>query len=285
MKNQKFNILFFIAILFTMQACLPEALPSDVEQAESKLVISSQVIPNNFMVITVSRSFSALEGNNSQTDIDQYLVQNALVVLSYNGITDTLRKIENTPGVYFSTFKLEDENQQFNLYVYDSLSGNSVTSTSKMLERVDLETIEISAKPTESLLDTIYELNATFTDIDSENWYVLNVINTDKVGESSVFSLEGESTTYTMLISDKLYDTQKIEVSEEIIGFEMPDTALVMFSNISEDYFRYLDARKRGGSILASLTGEPVNHPSNVVGGYGFFNTHNPSIRQVIIKK
>ena len=76
----------------------------------------------------------------------------------------------------------------------------------------------------------------------------------------------------------------EIEIKAEIIGFELKDTAVVMFSNISEEYFRFLDARARGGNIISSVTGEPINHPTNVQGGYGYFNTHNPSIRQVVIK-
>ncbi|MFY0673031.1 MAG: DUF4249 family protein [Bacteroidia bacterium] len=284
MKIQ-FQILLVLFISFTLASCLPEALPTDVEQAESKLVISSQIIPNNIMVITVSRSFSALEGNQNQDDIDQYLVKNAIVVMTYNGTTDTFLSREDAPGLYFSTFRLEKENEQFNLSVFDPKTNETVTSTSTMLPRINLETVQIEAKPTQSLLDTVYNLTASFTDASINNWYVLNIINPNEVGNESVFSLDGQTTTYSILVSDKLYNTNRIEIQEEIVGYNMPDTALVMFSNISEDYFRYLDARRRGGSILASLTGEPVNHPSNVVGGYGYFNTHNPSLIQVIVKK
>lgn len=292
MRKETLKYLLSIIIssaLFT--SCLPEALESDVPQAESKLVISSQVIPNNFMIITVTRSFSALEGSYGQSldenDLEQYLVKNALVVLTYANRVDTLFSSPDAPGVYLSVFRLEEKNQEFDLYVYDSLSKQSVTSHATMLQKIELEQAIIKAKETETIFDTIYELDVEFTDPVEDNWYVLNVINPKAVqaGITDVFGLSGNSSTYTLLISDKLYNTENIAVSTEIIGFEMPDTAIVMLANISEDYFRYLDARQRGGSILSSLTGEPVNHPSNVQNGYGFFNTYNPVFKQVIIKK
>ncbi|MBI1183322.1 DUF4249 family protein [bacterium] len=284
------KLLSFILIIYLAVACLPEPLEIDVPQAESKLVISSQVVPNNNIVIAVSRSFSALEGKgNKQSDadgLDKYLIEHALVVLSYAHISDTLSTSPATPGVYFSKLKPEEPNELFSLFVHDSISGQEVTSQSTMLDKVSMQSVVLTAKPTESVLDTVYNLSVRFEDPAGENWYALNIINPKKLGKTNdIFAVSGSEVSYTLLISDKIYNSKQINFEAEIMGFQIPDTAVVMLSNISESYFRYLDARKRGGSILASITGEPVNHPSNVQNGYGYFNTYNPSIQQVIVSK
>ncbi|MGB0430421.1 MAG: DUF4249 family protein [Bacteroidia bacterium] len=277
----------FSVISLFLTSCLPEPLEITVPQAESKLVVSSQVIPGNFIAITVSRSFSALEGSYGQgldsNDIEKFLVKDAIVVLSYANRVDTLISNDNTPGVYFSLLRLEEENENFDLYVYDPKTETSVTANSKMLNRVEVETAAIKARATGTIIDTIYDLNYTFNDPAGDNWYVVNIFNPNNLQDQ--FSFGEDNSVYTQLISDKLYNTSTIEINTEIIDFNFTDTMVFMFSNISEDYFRFLDARQRGGNIISSITGEPINHPTNIQGGYGFFNSHNPSLRQIVIKK
>jgi len=285
----KIKFIYILPALFiALWSCLPEPLETEVEQAESKLVISSQVIPGNFILITVSRSFSALEGSYGvdldEDDLDQFLVKNARVVLNYANRTDTLFTTPDAPGVYLSLLRLEDENESFELHVYDSLTKESVTASSTMLNRVSLNSAEIKREPIEAFDDTLHKLNLIFTDPPEDNWYVLNVFDPGAIGQSDFSFGNNEGSVYTQLITDKAYEGSEIEIKAEIIGFELKDTAVVMFSNISEEYFRFLDARARGGNIISSVTGEPINHPTNVQGGYGYFNTHNPSIRQVVIK-
>lgn len=286
---RRISLLFVLASI-AFVSCLPENLETDVEDAESKLVVSSQIIPNNIMVVTVTRSFSALEGSFGsdidEEDLDKFLVKNALVVLSYGDRSDTLFTNEDAPGVYFSLFELQGEGQEFDLFVYDSTQQESVTSHSTMLPRVDIDAISIQRMETN--LDVVHHLKYSFTDPEEkENWYVLNIFNPDSIdgGLGENFSFEGDNSVYSALISDQLYENSNITVTDEIIGFDFGDTVAVMLSNISEDYFRFLNARKRGGNIVSSLTGEPINHPTNIEGGYGYFNTHNPSITQAIVEK
>lgn len=282
-----YPIYLFLALL-ALSSCLPEAIETDIEQAESKLVVSSQVIPGNFMLVTVSRSFSALEGSYGaeldQEDLEQFLVREAVVVLSYADRVDTLFSSDDAPGVYVSRLRLQEANQSFDLYVYDPTTKESVTAKSTMLDRVELETVEGTFSPTPVLDDTLYSFKSTFIDPPGDNWYVVNIFDPDNLTEAD-FSFTGNDNIYTQLISDKSYNTERIEFTSELLGFDLKDTATVMFSNISEEYFRFLDARQRGGSIIASVTGEPINHPTNVQGGYGFFNTHNPSLLEVEIKE
>jgi hypothetical protein len=59
----------------------------------------------------------------------------------------------------------------------------------------------------------------------------------------------------------------------------------VALSNIPKGYYEYLAAYKRSGNLLSQLTGEPVNLPTNVQGGYGYFALTKPSIKTVILQE
>jgi hypothetical protein len=74
---------------------------------------------------------------------------------------------------------------------------------------------------------------------------------------------------------DGVYTNQSIFSSDEM---SMTDTIAGAVSNISEDYFKFLDLRKRGGNIFSELVSEPISYPTNIKNGYGFFNTHYPDI-------
>ena len=275
------------ALLLLLTSCLPEPIETEIEQAESKIVVSSQVIPGNFMLVTVSRSFSALEGSYGsdldQEDLDQFLVKDAIVVLSYADRVDTLVNSPDAPGVYASLLRLEEANQSFELYVYDPKTKESVTARSTMLDRVNLETVTATTSIAPLIDDTIYTMKYSFTDPPEDNWYVVNVFDPNNLQVNFNFLGNENDQVYTQLVSDKSYDGSTIEFSSEIIGYDFNDTVTVMFSNISESYFRFLDARQRGVGIISSVTGEPINHPTNVQGGYGYFNTHNPSLTQVVL--
>ena len=59
----------------------------------------------------------------------------------------------------------------------------------------------------------------------------------------------------------------------------LPTDSLVMtLSNINEDYFNFLSLRKRSQNLFTEIVNEPINYPTNVENGLGFFNTHFPDI-------
>ena len=69
-------------------------------------------------------------------------------------------------------------------------------------------------------------------------------------------------------------------LSEKIVfdGLKHDDSIAVTLSNISKNYYNYLVLRNESGSLYNQLNLEPLNYPTNVVNGYGFFNAHIPDI-------
>ena len=68
----------------------------------------------------------------------------------------------------------------------------------------------------------------------------------------------------------------KIDIELELAG--ATDSVAIALSNISESYYEFLKKREKGGNVFTELTNEPINYPSNVKGGFGFFNTHFPDV-------
>ena len=53
------------------------------------------------------------------------------------------------------------------------------------------------------------------------------------------------------------------------------DTIDVEIAKIDGGYYKYLDAYIKTGYLVNQLTGEPVNLPSNMSNGYGYFTMHS----------
>lgn len=267
--------------------CLPEPLPIALEQAETRLVIASQVVPGEIMIVTVSKSFGALtfseeDGDPGDELLDQVLVESAEVTVSYDGIVDTLFAVEGLPGFYFSVETPQILNTTYRLDVFDPETGLVVSADAEMLEFVPLDAVTATFESTDFFDETT--LNYTFTDpAGVSNWYMLNVFELDDLDGSGnmIFSTTGSAVS-TTLITDQSFNTSEISGSIELFEFD-DDSLVVSFSNISEEYFDYLTLREQGGDLLTSLLNEPINYPSNVRNGYGYFLTHYPDVQVVAV--
>lgn len=274
--------------IISILSCIPEEVLIEVTPAEPQIVISSQILPGDIMVVFVTRSFSALEGNeNTLSDdfLDKIVVENADVTLTFNGQTETLDPIEDVSGIYVSDIGLNFGDSKIRLDVTDPQTGQQVHATTMALPRITPDSVAFLEEIVGN--DTTHSIYYSFTDPPAtDNWFVLNTFDprgfVDGVSNNPLSFLGGDNGTfYEELISDQQFDEP---VFEKTIKLENPiqsDTIAFLFSNISEGYFRFLDSRQRTGGIISSATSEPINHPTNVVGGLGYFNAQNPSIKIV----
>ena len=279
--------LIFVLICFYLASCTPKPLDIDLPQAEQKLVVSSQIIPGSLMVITVSRSLSAKgfnidEEELTQDILNQLLVDSGIVTIDYNGITDTLYRNPGFPGVFVSVGTPQILNTNYNLYVKDYNTGMSVRSSAFMLPQVNLDTA-FAKIDTTGLISTT-KVTYSFDDPQGEkNWYMINFYGPGNSNSNSggVDILENEDILKeTILLKDINFSSSSVTASHTLTAWDQ-DTVYVAISNISEGYYNYLNARIRSGGLFTSVSREPVNHPTNVIGGYGFFTTHIPSLRVV----
>ena len=65
--------------------------------------------------------------------------------------------------------------------------------------------------------------------------------------------------------------------------YQPGDTIAVSLSNISQAYYDFMKLRMDNRFSLVEFMSEPVDYPSNVVGGRGYFNLYVPDVRIFIL--
>lgn len=290
-KPSKLVTLFIIALLpFYFFSCIPKPIDIKIDAPKPKLVVSSQVIPGFTMIVALTKSFSALSqtahSNTSNNYIDSIVTKNAFITINHSGVTDTLFML--MPGVYASTDTLIDNYGVYNLYAKDWASGLEVRATTTLLPPVKFDTIIPSV---EKGNDTLVGVKYTFTDIPGiENYYVVSyfVKQASKSGTIDVnnyFNRGSNQLSGLDIFSDKTFgDGTAFTFSRTFSGIKATDTAAVVISNISKGYYEFLSAYQRAGGWFNQLSGEPINYPTNIEGGYGYFNAYYSDYRIVYLK-
>ncbi|MDW3195290.1 MAG: DUF4249 family protein [Cytophagales bacterium] len=288
---------YFIGIFFLWQACAPEDVFIDVSPAPSQIAVSSQMLGDNVLLVTLSRSFSALNPNTledlEEDFIGELLVDSAFVTVNSQGFLDTLFEIG--PGLFVGELSQATEGADYHLNVFDSTTSVTIRASTQLQQQIALDTAFL-----ECIIegeDTTYIAHYQFQDPPEENWFITQatsfsglsfeeLFNAEIVGDSIVFENDsvpdlftGEDNAtllYTRLLADITF--RDSAVRNTVTLPEQPgDTILFSLTHVSEGYFRYLDAQQRNGGVLASIGSEPINFPSNVENGLGYFAMNQPS--------
>jgi hypothetical protein len=295
------NKIFFTSIglvtLVLMFAQCTKPLSISVPQAPTKLSISSQVIPDNTVLVSVTKSFTSLYDNTKDTSAFGFdiFVAHALVTIKYNGIIDTLDKL--VEGVYASTEITLAANNTYELYVYDSLTKESVTAVTTMQPPISLDSIgKVSFIDTiggGGKLDTTVGISFSLTDGPSaEDYYLISLTKTSSTNlqiplPGKLVNSLNQGSSFALFTDDDVENGKINKVIKQ--NFEFPfsknDTMLVMASRIDRPYFNYLTALKRKGNFLNQIVGEPINVNGNIVNGYGYFSAVIPDIRIIDLTK
>ena len=288
------NVILYILLIITVYGCVPKPIDIDVKTIEPKLVLSSQIIPNRIMIVSLTRSFSALDGKGIEdtdslsTDfMDKLLVKNAVVAVSYLGRTDTLYMIQ--PGIYASINVLQYNFGDYSIHARDALNGQEIFATTQLIPKVQFDTIYPSILKNPG--DTVVNIHFTFSDNpSSEDYYVINYIrkttDTSNLDINQAFKIGSNSVlTQFELFDDNSFTNNVYNVKKKLDEVRARDSLAVMLSHISKGYYEFLNAYKKSGSIINQLTGEPITYPTNVINGYGYFNAYYPSIKYFDLKK
>lgn len=280
--------LMLVVIALALTSCRPDPIDIDVAPAEEKLVIASQIIPNNIMVVGLTRSFSALDAGGQEDTLqddflNRILVENATVTVTHPGGIDTLYMV--TPGIYASITVLLTNYGTYTIHAKDPLTGQEVTATTELLPAIEFDSIQpyISIDPatTDSAAFIHYEL----TDFpNEENYFVACYYR--KSQDTSAFDLNNyfsqgtnELSSFDLITEQEFDENGKLVRNQQLYGVDINDTIACTVSHITKGYYEFLSAYKRSSSLFNQLSGEPINYPTNVEGGYGYFNTHFPDIR------
>lgn len=273
-------------MLFIIQGCVPEGIDINVKPSEPRIAVASQIIPQSFIFVTLTKSFSPLEplatgGAVDSTAFNKFLVTNAFVTVSYNNQIDTLHML--TPGIYISTTILLANYNTYTLNVIEPNSGLQTSAVTTMLPQVQFDTVYpvIIKNPTDTVVKIKYVLR---DNPNEENFYVVNYIlkQPSKGANLDISSYFSKGSNKILSTFDLLNDasfTDNLLTKESILKVGSTDSIAVEIANISKGYYEFLTAFKRTGNILNALETEPIHFPSNVQNGYGYFNAYYPNSR------
>lgn len=274
----------WIAVVAVMSACLPDPLPVDgIPKLEQKIVVSSQMIPGQAVAVLLTKSVGALDASDDSDPeelINQIMITDAQVTLVGGGVTYPLTYLNL--GVYGAVAVPLVAGQSYTLHV-NSPSAGKVTATTIVKPLITFQAIETGIYIIGR--DTLAEVNYTISDPRGKNWYMVNAQHI----ESQDF--ENGSRLLNPWITTKLLDDAGFEGGVKQENFrvlfdevKVGDTLAVMLSNINEDYYDYMKVREDSRFSTASFLGEPINYPTNVEGGLGFFNLYVPDVRLFILQ-
>jgi hypothetical protein len=274
-------------------ACKPDPLSISIEQPSPKLVISSGlssvrdtlanfVFADSALVVSVSRTLGALSGASAGASdsalVFGQLVQRARVVLLGNGRADTLQPLGN--GAYYLPQPPLRVETPYTLLVYDSATQLTCQATTYYLPRMQFDYLRpvVHRTPTDTTVTLDYQL----TDRPGRNFYLvqynpLSTVSTttepDARNVSSLFETLRNGQRLRLL-TDNDFRNGRFTVTGEQLQVGGRDTVLVGLAQISEEYYRFLQAYRKAGKLFNQLSGEPITFPTNVQNGYGFFGLH-----------
>jgi len=131
--------------------------------------------------------------------------------------------------------------------------------------------------------DTLAQITYQLSDPVGQNWYMLNVqqIERDEVLDDLL-----NPRAFTRLMDDQNFNGRVHKETFRVFprDFIPGDTIAVLLSNISKDYYDFIDLRLDNRFSFVEYLGEPVNYPSNVKGGKGFFNLYIPDVKLFVLE-
>lgn len=265
-----------ISILF--YSCLPDPLEVEgVPKIKSQIVVSSQILTDRSLVVMLTKSFGALDASDDsdpQELLNQIAINDATVLITGPQGTDTLYFISS--GIYGGISNQLAGGESYTLQVSSPSMGEVKASTTvKPQVRFDQIEAELFFNGFD---DTLAQITYRFQDLPGRNYYMLNV---QRFRQNNLEEQLLNPRAFIRLLADETFDEELYAEDFRVFptDFSNGDTVAVYLSNISEEYYRFIKLRVDNRFSFVEFLGEPINYPSNVEGGKGFFNLYLPDIR------
>ncbi len=255
------RLLIFSFAIITFAACnLEKEIELDLPEFESELVVECYLEPGKPYRLNLFKTVSYYAPAG---DIFNSLITNAQVMITHNGVTDTLQ-----PGIFANldnfytygsgTIVPADYDNEFFLEVIDS-TGKSITASTKIMPPVRLDSIQTEPLTTE---EGLIVLTYAPDNPNEANFYRRMQYRTDAERTDS-------------LKTDFVVDDELTSNGQLVLGgppvFVSGDTMIVQLLQITEAFYDYVESRER----LESSNGNPFGQPgvllSNIDGGLGIF--------------
>jgi hypothetical protein len=278
------TVLIPLAIVVLISGCIPEPLEvKDVPTVKPQIVVSTQILPGPSILVLLTKTVGALDASDDSDPealLQQISVNDAFVTITGPSGTDTLLFLQN--GLYGGVAIPFQENEVYSLKI-ESESLGTVTAETTVQPLITFEEIEAELYYN-GFNDTLAQITYSLQDPAEKNWYMINVQEVERVD-----ALENalNPRAFTKLMADDAFNNQQFSEQFRVFprDYEPGDTIAVSLSNISEDYYRFMKLRIDNRFSFVEFLGEPVNYPTNVQGGKGFFNLYIPDVRFFVLEE
>ena len=275
---------FFTCIIpILLSGCLPEPLDVDgLPVVKPEIVVSSQIISDQSILVLLTKTFGALDASDDSDPeelIKQIAVNDAVVTITGPGGIYELEALQN--GLYGGVPIPFEVGEQYTLHASSELLGEvSATTTVKPVVSFDDIKAELIYNGYD---DTLAQITYRIQDPPDRNWYMLNV---QEVERADVIDNLINPRAFTRVLQDSEFNGQMYQETFRVFprDFIPGDTIAVSLSNISKEYYDFISLRLDNRYSFVEYLSEPVNYPSNVTGGRGFFNLYIPDLKIFVLE-
>lgn len=264
--------------VLALSSCFPDPLEvTSVPRAPVHLVVSSQIVPDQSLLVLLTKSFGALDAHDDSDPailLQQIAVNDAVVTVKGPSSIDTLEFLGN--GAYGGITIPFEEGEMYSLHVNSAELGE-VSAATEVKSRVDFAHVEAELFYN-GYNDTLAQITYTFADSPGRNYYMINVQEVER--EDAIENLLNPR-AFTVLLADDEFDGKSYGERFRVFprDYEPGDSIAVSLANISGEYYEFMKLRMDNRYSFVEFISEPVNYPSNVVGGKGYFNLYLPDVR------
>lgn len=265
-------------------SCLPDPLEvKNIPTVKPEIVVSSQIIPEQGLVVLLTKTIGALDASNDSDPeelLDQISIRDAVVTILGPDGEYTLDSLGR--GLYGGIQIPFAVGQQYTLKVR-SIKLGEIEATTSVLPQIQFDFVDAELYYN-GFNDTLAQITYAIEDPEYQNFYMVNVQEVER--EDAIENLINPR-AFTVLLEDKKFNGARFEQTFRVFprDYQPGDTIAVSISNISDEYFDFIKLRLDNRFSFVEFLGEPVNYPSNVIGGRGFFNLYVPDVRIFVMEE
>lgn len=282
----KINDVFLVLIVFLslFSACqkLENTIDIEFDDSDNNLVVECYIEegqPYRLMLTETKNYFEV-------TNICPF-VRNAIVIITQNGLKDTLKEAPysgsgcssilpywNSDSTRFFNYGSNTIcplglNNTFTLEVWDTLSNRQITATTRAISVVPITTFQTAFNQ-----DTVaYCFLACQDDLNTFNYYrmTLHEASLSKRDNSTFLNYVATNPYFDQVLYDQaLFSTGEVGYASGY-QFYRTDTLIGTIYHIDEAYYNYLETTRAAKNANLNPFVEPSKITSNIEGGYGIF--------------
>ncbi len=285
-----YKSLFSAALLvLALGACRkPQPLDIAIPQGTERMVISSNVVNEHLIIVSAGYSIRSTAspdaGATDSLPVDMLVDSAIITITAPNEAPVTLHKL--SPGIFSTSAITLKPDTEYQLTVTDCKKGLVATASTTYV--ANTTPISVSTNQVGPDIDSLLKINVLIDEITTRDYYFVSystVAQLRKAAGGIKFNASNRDLAALVSFESKriqLFDNSMAR-QNKLEGSLMTkagkgDTLLVQVAKIDKAYYEYLAAYKRTGYFINQLSGEPINLPSNINNGYGYFALYRPKV-------